>query len=57
LEALAAEALIRCDLGDLNQARSKALAALDEFPDEAAGSEWAGISIDDLRSRLERIAA
>lgn len=56
LEALAAEALIRCDLGDLNQARSKALAALDEFPDDEAGSEWAGISLDDLRVRLEAVA-
>ena len=56
LEALAAEALIRCDLGDGELARSKAQAALDEFPDEAAGAQWAGISIDDLRSRLERIA-
>ena len=55
-EALAAEALIRFDLGELQPAGAKARAALDDFPDEGAGSEWAGISIDGLRSRLEEIA-
>lgn len=56
LEALAAEAIIRSDLGDRGTARLKAQAALDQFPAEVAGTEWAGISLDQLRDRLEEIA-
>lgn len=56
LEALAAEAIIRNALGDRDRARPKAQAALDQIPAGTAGSEWAGISFNDLRERLEGIA-
>ena len=56
LEALAAEAIIRNELGDRDDAQPKAQAALAQIPADATGLEWAGISFDDLRKRLEVIA-
>jgi tetratricopeptide (TPR) repeat protein len=56
LEALSAEAIIRQARGETEQARQRADEALQQFPEDAQGAEWAGISFDDLRARLEAIA-
>jgi tetratricopeptide (TPR) repeat protein len=56
LEALVAESVIRHKQGEGERARKLARQALQLFPDEAEGAEWAGISFDGLRARLEAIA-
>jgi tetratricopeptide (TPR) repeat protein len=55
LEAVAAEAIIRHAIGDVATARQRAREALELLPQDPFGAEWAGISIDDLRARLEAI--
>lgn len=56
LEALAADAIIRSRNGQADIARERAREALALFPEESLGAQWAGISFDDLRLRLQAIA-
>jgi hypothetical protein len=56
LEAVTADAIIRYATGETQLARQRALEALDQFPADASGTEWAGISFDEIRARLEAIA-
>jgi hypothetical protein len=53
-EAVVAEALLRHARGE--NARDRAIEALALFPVGADSAEWAGISLGDLRARLEAIA-
>lgn len=55
LEAVAAESIIRNARGEEKAARELAGAAIELLPTDVADAEWAGISLDDLRSRLESI--
>ena len=55
LEALAADAIIRSRKGQADIARERAREALDLFPEESSGPQWAGISFDDLRRQLQAI--
>lgn len=55
LESLAAESIIRHAKGELEAARQLARDALQLFPELPDGAEWAGISLDNLRTRLESI--
>lgn len=57
LEALAADAIIRSRKGQADIARERAREALAHFPSEGRGAQWAGISFDDLRLQLQKIAA
>lgn len=52
----AAHALILGDIGQGDEARVKAIAALAEFPRDAGGALGLGISFDDLRRRLVTLA-
>ena len=56
LEALAAESIMRHARGEVLRARDFAREALELLPADVAGVEWAGVSFDSLRSRLESIA-
>jgi len=56
LESLAAESIIRHAKGEAEKARHLAHRALQSLPEHASGAEWAGISLDSLRMRLEAIA-
>lgn len=55
LEALAADAIIRSRKGQTEIASQRAQNALEQLSEELAG-RWAGISFDDLRTRLQAIA-
>jgi tetratricopeptide (TPR) repeat protein len=55
LEAVAAESIIRHARGEQEKARELAQVALELIPADAAGAEWAGMSFEDLRARLEAI--
>ena len=55
VEALAAESIIRHEKGERGLAQQLARAALQEWPDHEQETQWGGISLAALRSRLEAI--
>jgi len=55
-EATAAEALIRAGQGDADTAREKARQALTLLGDNVADATWGGVSLAQIRQRLETIA-
>lgn len=55
VEALAAESIIRHERGEREIARQLARGALQEWPDHEQETQWGGISLAAVRSRLEAI--